>query len=652
MDALRKAEEAKKKAEQGDDTKQEQNAAGEDSSAVKESAGSEPQAPAEASSRSTDDNSVPAESGSIPDVALEFESQTDKHPDSEEQEQAAPSAERNEDFSLEPIDRSLSQANRQPIDSDVTSDPVSEQQNDAASEAGEDSSAVPADDEVTQFFEQSGTVSPPQPRKIAATSNSTKIEKKESPVEPSPPEQTRSVPAEPERVHDMPATSSPGGSAAGKPKIALASKRSPIRDRTEPDRRGAQTLFDAKLQGKKRSSIRIRRSTKIWIAQITIGLMLMIGAYFYFFVVNTSTDSFNVPEQYLVNQAALSETFNETLEQIESPIEEDSTDPLTLEVAAEEFEFEILEEPSVDLPVEPDVPPETIGETEEIGPEVEIVNTQLPEQVPVAVDAVEAEEVATAPEQEQQVPEPAPAPEETVNPPVVETAGNGVMTSTAPLVSSQGTTNSISFSRTENPGGVDPVLRDAYAAFQRDNYAVARDLYQQVLSNTPRNRDALLGLAAIANRNGEVSLAMELYSRLLARDPSDAVARAGLLGLRSIGGPEQQERELRRLRELHPEVAPVAYALGNFYATQDRWSDAQRYYFNALQQAKVDALQGLPVNPDYAFNLAVSLEHLNQSAAAETYYREAIAYAAEFPASFDVSIARNRLLSLAEVGTQ
>ena len=54
------------------------------------------------------------------------------------------------------------------------------------------------------------------------------------------------------------------------------------------------------------------------------------------------------------------------------------------------------------------------------------------------------------------------------------------------------------------------------------------------------------------------------------------------------------------------------------------------------------------MNPDYAFNLAVSLEQLNQAAAAETYYREAIAFAATSPASFDLSVARNRLVSLSE----
>ena len=212
--------------------------------------------------------------------------------------------------------------------------------------------------------------------------------------------------------------------------------------------------------------------------------------------------------------------------------------------------------------------------------------------------------------------------------------------------------DSISFTRTASTPGVDPILQQAYAAFQRDDMAVAQDLYQRVLQESPRHRDALLGLAAISASNNETAVAMELYSRLLARDPSDAVARAGLLGIRPAGGPEQQERELRRLVEQQSEVAPVLYALGNFYASQGRWNEAQRLYFNALQQAKTDALEDVPVHPDYAFNLAVSLEQLNQVSAALTYYNEAIAFSANVPASFDLNIARRRVTSLEGVAAE
>ena len=106
------------------------------------------------------------------------------------------------------------------------------------------------------------------------------------------------------------------------------------------------------------------------------------------------------------------------------------------------------------------------------------------------------------------------------------------------------------------------------------------------------------------------------------------------------------ERELRRLNDLHPNLAPLLYAQGNFYASEERWSNAQQLYFRALQVAKSDALQGQPVNPDYAFNLAVSLEHLNQSMPAQNYYEEALEFANDHPAGFSLNVARNRLESI------
>ncbi len=206
--------------------------------------------------------------------------------------------------------------------------------------------------------------------------------------------------------------------------------------------------------------------------------------------------------------------------------------------------------------------------------------------------------------------------------------------------------NQISFVRRASEPELPASLGAAYSAYSSGNLARARQLYQQVLVEAPLNRDALLGVAAIATSENNRTEAMELYSRLLARDPSDPVARAGLLGLLPNGSLAEQERELRLLMERHPEVATIAFALGNFYASQQRWSNAQQYYFNALSLAKTAAVSGGQVNPDYAFNLAVSLEHLNQLQPARSYYQEALQLAANYPAGFDLGVARSRLADL------
>lgn len=205
------------------------------------------------------------------------------------------------------------------------------------------------------------------------------------------------------------------------------------------------------------------------------------------------------------------------------------------------------------------------------------------------------------------------------------------------------TTNSIIFTRRESDASIDPLVSEAYLAYQQGNFRDAERLYRQVLRNSPRHRDALLGLAAIASQNNEFAVAMDLYSRLLTRDPSDALARAGLLELMPSGSVAEQENELRRLVASHPDMAPLAYALGNFYASAQRWNEAQQTYFQALQLAKTDALEVGPVNPDYAFNLAISLEYLGQPEPAQSYYRQALDFARNHPAGFDLDVVNARL---------
>jgi uncharacterized protein HemY len=96
---------------------------------------------------------------------------------------------------------------------------------------------------------------------------------------------------------------------------------------------------------------------------------------------------------------------------------------------------------------------------------------------------------------------------------------------------------------------------------------------------------------------------------------------------------------LRQLLEQQPGAAHIRFALGRAYARQQRWPDAQQQFFEAFGAA--------PDNADYAFNLAVSLDHMGQGAAAAGYYRQALDLAAAGPgASFDSAAARARITAL------
>ena len=128
-----------------------------------------------------------------------------------------------------------------------------------------------------------------------------------------------------------------------------------------------------------------------------------------------------------------------------------------------------------------------------------------------------------------------------------------------------------------------------------------------------RNTDALLGLAAIAQRNGDDSSAAYYYAKVLELDPRDPVANAGMSALTTSNNTESR---LKRLLNEQQGSSALHFALGNQYAAQARWADAQQSYFNAY---KLD-----PENAQLAFNLGVSLDRLGQQKSAVQYYLRAL----------------------------
>ncbi len=181
-------------------------------------------------------------------------------------------------------------------------------------------------------------------------------------------------------------------------------------------------------------------------------------------------------------------------------------------------------------------------------------------------------------------------------------------------------------------------LDQAYEAWQANQLDDARRGYEQVLRTDPWNTDALLGLAAIAARQGQTERAQELYLRVLEADPGDVTAQAALVSLRSHGDTGQSESRLKTLLARQPDASALHFALGNLYARQGRWSEAQQAYFQAY------ALE--PDNGDYLFNVAVSLDHLRQSKLAAQYYRMALSAAETRRSAFNADAAGRRILEL------
>lgn len=189
----------------------------------------------------------------------------------------------------------------------------------------------------------------------------------------------------------------------------------------------------------------------------------------------------------------------------------------------------------------------------------------------------------------------------------------------------------------QQTNSVNPGLQAAYQAYLQGNLATAEQQYNDVLKHDPRNRDALLGMAGIAQRQGQDSIASHYYEYVLVLNPRDPEANAGLAMLSQDDTPDAESR-LKLLLSQQPQSAALNFALGNLYAAQQRWPESQQAYFNAY------SLQ--PDSADYAFNLAVSLDHMGQDKNAAQYYQRALQLDGSGAAGFDRKQVRQRLDAL------
>lgn len=185
---------------------------------------------------------------------------------------------------------------------------------------------------------------------------------------------------------------------------------------------------------------------------------------------------------------------------------------------------------------------------------------------------------------------------------------------------------------------INPDLTLAYHHLQRKSWDSAYQAYQKVLLKEPHNLDALLALTAIAQAQGHNSDAASYRQQALVSNPLDANVQAALLGAGG-GNPEYSESRLKTLLGQHSQSATLNFVLGNLYARQKRWPEAQEAYFNA---SAVDR-----DNPDYLFNLAVSLDQMGQSKLASDHYQQALVAAQLRPAAFAPRQIEQRISELA-----
>lgn len=178
------------------------------------------------------------------------------------------------------------------------------------------------------------------------------------------------------------------------------------------------------------------------------------------------------------------------------------------------------------------------------------------------------------------------------------------------------------------------LLSSAYGTYQKGNIALAEKQYQNVLSENENNRDALLGLAAIYANQNRSELAIANYQKILLENPKDSLAMTSLIAASSLS-PVESESRLKIMQRENPNATYLQFALGNVISAQNRWEEAQQFYFAAYQAD--------PNNPVYAYNLGVSLDQLKKPSLAVTYYQQAIENAKQSSASFNVELIKERI---------
>jgi tetratricopeptide (TPR) repeat protein len=203
----------------------------------------------------------------------------------------------------------------------------------------------------------------------------------------------------------------------------------------------------------------------------------------------------------------------------------------------------------------------------------------------------------------------------------------------------QAKTSSLQISSNNRVSKKDQLLAEAYAAYESGDIDKARKQYQQVINLDPENRDALLGRAAIHVYDNQFENAITLYQKILLSNPKDDLAMTSLISVANVD-PQSGETEIKRLLHELPDSPYLHFALGNMFGNQNRWPEAQKQYFKALQYK--------PNDPNYAYNMAISLEHMDQVGSAISYYQRALNNKANGLATFSDSVVQQRIEVLSQ----
>jgi tetratricopeptide (TPR) repeat protein len=135
------------------------------------------------------------------------------------------------------------------------------------------------------------------------------------------------------------------------------------------------------------------------------------------------------------------------------------------------------------------------------------------------------------------------------------------------------------------------VVKEADAAFAREDFKTARTLYRQAVGLQPENVHALQRLALLESWDNDLEASAADYRRALALAPDDFDIRLGLARVLSWSHDYDESIDLfRTLRGGHPDDARVLLGLGNVLSWAGRYSEAESV-FKDMEDRRIEPLQ-------------------------------------------------------------
>jgi pentatricopeptide repeat protein len=144
-----------------------------------------------------------------------------------------------------------------------------------------------------------------------------------------------------------------------------------------------------------------------------------------------------------------------------------------------------------------------------------------------------------------------------------------------------------------DPSGrpVAEILKDADAAFARQDYAAARALYEQAVRLQPDSAYALGRLARLQSWDNELDASVANYRRALALAPGDFDLRLGLAGVLASKRDYGEAIDLYlALQKTHPDDAGVLLGLGNALAATGRYAEAETI-FKDMEDRRIEPVK-------------------------------------------------------------